>query len=130
MFFNHFVATYRRFDGIILPEHIVKVPKSSRWFSSGNANTCNGVKLSSFDYQTKDLTQSNHKELRKNALIMHIQNIRDVLIGAESMDDPVNCVEVVCTAYTSLHKYYLCYESNYGYNLNCHEWEFTETTKV
>ena len=91
---------------------------------------CNGVKLSSFDYYTQDLKTANHKELRKNALSMHLQNVYDVLVGEKSMGDSVFCIEVVCTVYLSLHKYHLCYRrSSYGY-LGCHDWEFNETTKV
>ena len=128
------VATYQRFDGIILPEHIIEVTKSksgSGWiFTAKDApNMCNGVKLSSFDYCTQDLTTANHKELRKNSLSMHLQSIVDILVGTKSMYDPVYCVEVICATYLSLHKYYLCYKSGYGY-LSYHDWEFNETTKV
>ena len=90
---------------------------------------CNGVKLSSFDYNTKDLKPFNHKELRKSSLLMHLQNMQDVLVGEETMDDPVFCIEVVCATYLSLHKYYLCYKRSYGY-IGCHDFEFIETTKV
>ena len=89
---------------------------------------CNGVKLSSFQYYTEDLKEANHKELRKNGLCMHLQGMLDILVGVKSMDDPVNCVEVICATYKSLHKYYLCYKLSYGYS--CHDWEFKETTKV
>ena len=90
---------------------------------------CNGVKLSSFDYDTQQLKTANHKELRKSSLLMHLQNVHDVLIGEESMNDPVFCIEVTCATYLSLHKYYLCYKQRFGY-LGCHDWEFSETTKV
>ena len=117
-----FVATCQRFDGIILPEHKIKIEKfhSGRWFGSSKEDSllCNGVKLSSFDYYTKDLKTANHKELRKSGLSMHLQNVHDVLVGEESMGDPVFCIEVVCAAYLSLHKYFLCYRKMY---LGCHD---------
>ena len=59
---------------------------------------------------------------------MHLQSMYNVLVGTESMDDPIYFVKVVCAAYFSLHKYYLCYERMYG--LSCHEWKFDETDKV
>ena len=136
--FVDFVAIYQRFDGIIMPEHkinIPKVPSSSSWlpFSSGkdDPSLCNGVKLSSFDYHTQDLKTANHKELRKSSLLMHLQNVHGILVGDQSMDDPLFCIEVVCAIYLSLHKYYLCYKKAqaYGY-LRDHDWEFRETTKV
>ena len=132
--FAYFVATYQRFDGIILPEHKTKIQKfhsSGGWFGSAkeDPSMCNGVKLSSFDYYTKDLKTANHKELRKSSLVMHLQNVHDVLVGKESMSDSVFCIEVVCTTYLSLHKYHLCYKRGYGYSSG-HDWEFHETTKV
>jgi len=136
VFADPFVATYQRFDGIILPEHIIDIPKSHSTggglFGSSKEDpaTCNGVKLSSFKYRTKDLQPDNHKELRKNGLSMHLQRVHDFLVGTKSMDDPVYCIEEVCAIYVSLHKYYLCYKKGYGYQLSCHEWEFIETTKV
>lgn len=133
--FQFFVATYQRFDGIILPEHLIQPPKAQymyrgTWpfFAKDNPDTCHGVKLSSFDYSTRDLKLANHKELRKNGLLMHLNGMYDVLVGTESMDDPIHCAEVVCATYLSLHKYYLSYQKVYG--LNCHEWTFYETTKV
>ena len=118
-----------------MPEHIKELAKSQyyfSWFYSNNREdptTCSGVKLSSFDYKTDNLSIDNHKELRKQGLTMHLQSRHDTLVGTCSMDDPVYCVDVVCATYLSLHKYYLCYKTNYGY-LGCHKWEFTETTKV
>lgn len=129
---QHFIVTYQRFDGIILPEHIKEPAKSQysfAWFRKEDPTMCNSVKLSSFGYKTDDLKIDNHKELRKEALNMHLQSIHDNLVGTGSVDDPVYCVEVVCAIYLSLHKYYVCYVSTYGY-LGCHDWEFTETTKV
>ena len=134
-FFNSFVANYQRFDGIILPEHIIQIPKSQSsgiWpfnITKEDPTKCNGVKLSSFDYNTEDLKPDNHKELRKDALLMHLHSMYDVLVGTKSMDDPVYCVEVICATYLSLHTYYLHYKSVYGY-LGCQNWEFNETTKV
>ena len=135
-FVDLFIATYKRFDGIILPEHVIDIPKpksSSIWPFGGSTkeepDTCNGVKLSSFDYKTKDLKSANHKELRKDALSMHLQSKHDILVGTQPMEDPIYCVEVICTTYLSLHKFYLCYKRTYGY-LCCHDWEFNETTKV
>lgn len=87
------------------------------------------MKLSSFDYITKDLKTNNHKELRKDALLMHLHSMHDVLVGTKSMDNPVNCIEFICATYVSLHNYYLCYKRTYGY-LSCHDWKFSETTKV
>ena len=130
----NFVATYQRFDGILLPEHIIELPKShsgSKWRFGGakeDPETCNGVKLSLFNYNTQDLKLPNHKELRKNSLSMHLNSMVDFLTGAKSMDDPIHCAEVVCATYLSLHNYYLCYQRIYG--LNCHEWKFAETKKV
>ena len=60
---------------------------------------------------------------------MHLHSMYDVLVGAKSMDNPIYCVEVVCATYLSLHNYYLCYASAYGY-LSYHDWKFDETTKV
>ena len=130
---DYFVAIYQRFDGIILPEHIIKFPKpksSGGWFSGPKEDptTCNGVKLSSFGYNTEDLRTDNHKELRKDALLMHLHSMHDVLVGTKSMDDPVCCIEVICSTYLSLHNYYLCFKRAYG--LSCHDWKFNETTKV
>lgn len=128
-----YVAIYQRFDGIILPEHKIKVQKShsSSWFGGGKVDPsmCNGVKLSSFDYHTQDLQIANHKELRKSSLLMHLQNVYDILVGEQSIGDPIFCIEVVCTTYLCLHKYHLCYKKGYGY-LRDHDWEFHETTKV
>ena len=90
---------------------------------------CNGVKLSSFNYYTHDLKSDNHKELRKSGLLMHLQNMHNILVGEESMNNPVSCVELTCAAYLSLHKYYLHYKRAYGY-IGCHDWEFHETAKV
>ena len=90
---------------------------------------CNGVKLTSFNYYTHDLKVDNHKELRKSGLLMHLQDMRNVLAGEESMSNPVSCVEVTCAAYLSLHKYYLHYKRSYGY-IGCNDWEFYDTTKV
>ena len=106
---------------------------SGGWFGSGKVDPlmCNGVKLSSFDYYTQDLQTANHKELRKSSLLMHLQNVHDILVGKQSMGDPVFCIEVVCTTYLSLHKYHLCYKKLKGYGyLREHDWEFHETTKV
>ena len=134
-FVNSCVANYQRFDGIILPEHIIEIPKSRSggWLFGSSTKeeptTCNGVKLSEFNYSTSDLKINNHKELRKDGLLMHLQSMNDILIGTKSIDDPVYCVEVICATYLSLHKYYLYYKSYYGY-LGCHDWEFNETTKV
>ena len=113
-----------------MPEHIeeIKQKSTSSWFSKEDPLMCNGVKLSSFNYYTRELKPDNHKELRKNSLLMHLQNVHDVLIGDVSMSDPVSCMEVVCATYFSLHKYYLSYKRLYG--LACHDWEFYETTKV
>ena len=133
--FNSFVAIHQRFDGIILPEHIINVSlksiSSTGWlfFAKEDPTMCNGVKLSSFDYYTKDLRIANHKELRKNGLFMHLNSMLDILVGTGSMDDPAYCIEFICAVYESLHKYCLCYTSVYGY-LNCHHWEFNGTTKV
>lgn len=130
-----FVATYQRFDGIILPEHKIEIQKShsSSWFGVGKVDPsmCNGVQLSSFGYYTKDLQTANHKELRKSGLIMHLHNVHDILVEQQSMGDPVFCIESVCTTYLCLHKYHLCYKKggSYGY-LRDHDWEFHETTKV
>ena len=85
--------------------------------------------MSSFDYNTCDLKLANHKVLRKDSLMMHLQSMHEILVGTQLMDDPVDCVEVICSTYLSLHKYYLCYKSTYGY-LSFHDWEFNETTKV
>ena len=131
---DSFVATYRRFDGIILPEHMIEPPKSqssSGWWPYGgkeDPTTCNGAKLHAFNYKTKDLKADNHKELRKNGLSMHLQSVHNVLVGIEPMDDPIYCIEEVYTIYVSIHKNYLCYEKQYG--LSCQDWEFNETTMV
>lgn len=118
-----------------MPEHKIDIPKvqsSSSWlFGSGKEDptVCNGVKLSSFNYKTCDLQMDNHKQLRKNGLLMHLKSMDGVLAGTESMGNSVSCAEVVSAAYLSLHKYYLCYKEKYGY-LYHHDWEFFETTKV
>lgn len=126
-----FLATYQRFDGIVLPEHRKETFEfdSSKRFKE-HPSYCNGEKLSSFDYRTKDLKLANHKELRKNGLRMHLQSMHDILVGAQSMDDPIYCVEVTCTTYLSLHKNYLCYKKYGDKDLSCHEWEFNETAEV
>ena len=129
-FYDPFVATYQRFDGIILPEHIKEPQSSSKSSNREDPATCNGVKLSSFDYKTKDLKLVNHQELRKIGLSMHLQSIHDVLVGTESMDDPIKCVDVVCGTYLSLHKNYLCYRAEVYESPLCHKWEFNETAKV
>jgi len=134
--FYPFIATYQRFDGIILPEHKIQPSKSQSsgglWpfgsTSREDPTTCNGVKLNSFDYNTKDLKTHNHKELRKSGLSMHLQEVHNVLVGTEPMNDPISCIEKIYAIYISLHKYYLCYEKRYG--LSCQDWEFEETTKV
>ena len=106
------------------------IPKSGGgWFSKEDPLMCNNVKLSSFHYHTGDLKLANHKELRKNGLLMHLQNVRGVLVGEKSMSDPVSCIEVACAAYFSLHKYCLCFKGTFGY-LGVHDWEFHETAKV
>ena len=113
---------------------MIKLPKSqssSMWPFGGakeDPDTCNGVKLYAFNYNTRDLKLVNHKELRKNSLSMHLHGMHDILVGVESMDDPIQFVEVVYATFLSLHKYYLCYPKMYG--LNCHEWKFDETNKV
>ena len=124
-----FVATYQRFDGIVLPNHKVEIPIAKSSSSAKDPAMCNGVKLNSFNYYTRDLSSANHEELRRSGLSMHLQSIHGVLVGADSMNDTVFCVERVCTTYLSLHKYYLCCKGSYGY-LTCHDWEFNETTKV
>ena len=123
------LATYQRFDGIILPEHITELKYNfSAMWRFNKPDYCSGVKLSSYYYNTRDLKLYNHKELRKSSLSMHLQRMYNILIGTESMDDPMYCVEVVCAVYFSLNKYYLCYEALYG--LCCYEWKFDNTTEV
>ena len=125
-------ATYQRFDGILLPEHIIKpqkVPENSGNTIKEAPTTCNGVKLSSFNYKTEDLSLANHKELRKKGLSMHLQSMHNALAGTESLEDPIHCVEMICATYFSLHKYFLYFKIEHGY-FGCQEWKFPETTKV
>ena len=115
-----------------MPEHIIEpkynISNLSALWRFNKPDYCSGVKLSSYYYNTRDLKLCNHKELRKSSLSMHLQRMYNVLVGTESMDDPIYCVEVVCAAYISLNKYYLCYETFYG--PCCYEWKLDDTTEV
>jgi len=127
-----FLAYYKRCDGIILPEHTdSKYRVKAKGYFSTSANTCNGVKLSSFKYDTKDLSLNNHIELRKNALLMHLEGMHNILSGKAVMEDVVNCIGSVCATFLSLHKNYLCYKTNsYSSQLKDNQWTFTDTEVV
>jgi len=134
-----YVAVYKRCDGIILPEH-TQPPSGensgilgaiTNYFRPGDepsADTCNGVKLSSFNCDTKTLQHKNHVELRKNALFMHLENVYETLCGKKAMENPVGCVESVYAIYSSLNQNFLCYKSSNGYS--DHPWNFSDTEKV
>ena len=131
-----FLGQYKKCDGIILPEHIVSPTGSDGYmgkfkgFNNSSADTCNGVRLSSFNYSTKELSSENHVELRKNALLMHLEGMHDILIGVQVKEDAVDCIESVCATFLSLHKNYLCYKATHYSNLTDHLWTFTDTEMV
>ena len=127
-----FIACFKRCDGIILPEHTDSryMGKAKGYFGT-SADTCNGVKLSCFNYDAKELSHSNHVELRKNALLMHLEGMHDILSGVAVMEDTVDCIESVCATFLSLHKNYLYYkESNYPFHFKDHQWSFNYTEMV
>ena len=128
-----FTGLYKRFDGIILPEHIKEPPTPGfvttywNYFTSTNPNTCDGESLDSQNYSTKRLTELNHKELRKSSMYMHLEDVKDALVGNMSINKLMECVDTVYAAYKSLQSYYLYYKHN-GYK--DHSWNFKEMEKV
>jgi len=129
--YHGFLANYKRCDGIILPEHTdTKYKKGYFSASNSSADTCNGVKLSSFKYDTKDLSHNNHVELRKNALLMHLEGMHDILSGVAVMRDAIDCIESVCATYLSLHKSYLCSTNKYTNQVTVHQWTLDDTELV
>jgi len=127
---------YQKFDGIILPEHIKAPPKLIGSFRSGihravgYGNICDGAELSSFDYEVRNLSESNHKQLRKNALWMHLEDMLNALTGAETMNNPINCIETVLATYESLDRYHLCYKKYSNNNPKDNSWMFDDTKEV
>ena len=129
-----FTALYKRFDGIILPEHI-KLPVTSgpgfwNYFpgrNQENPTTCDGKKLDSPDYNTKHLTNLNHQELRRRGMYMHLEDASASLVGKTAIEKLIDYIDTVCAVYKSLQSYYLCYK-HYGYS--DHKWTFTEFEKV
>ena len=136
--------TYQRFDGIILPEHTKPPTKPSSGFigtvasgisylysgSKQNAETCDDEKLSSFKYDTKKLSDANHQQLRKNALLMHLEHYYCVLSGEEELNNPIENVETVCAVFASLNSCHLSYKTFYHGNHMDHSWTFNETKTV
>ena len=133
---ENFTALYKRFDGIILPEHI-KEPSGPGFMmatwnyythsSEVNSTTCDGENLDSPNYSTKRLTELNHKELRRRSMYMHLEDVKDALVRNVTIKKLTDCVDTVCAAYKSLQSYYLCYMH---FKYADHSWNFTEMKKV
>lgn len=142
LLYHLFSVIYQRFDGIILPEHTKPLIKPASGFLStgmsylwGNskqsAATCENEKLSSFNYDTKKLSDLNHKQLRKNALWMHLEHFYGVLSGEKVMDNLVDTIKTVCATFTSLNKFYICSKtSSYSGNPTDLSWAFDELKMV
>ena len=131
-----FTGLYKKFDGIILPEHIKEPPLTQpglvttywNYFTcSSDPTTCDGEDLDSPNYSTKRLTELNHKELRRRSMYMHLEDIKDTLVRNVTTNKLIDCVDTVYAAYKSLQSYYLCYQ-NSGYK--DHSWNFTEMERV
>ena len=131
-----FTGLYKRFDGIILPEHVKEpllrqpglVTTYWNYFTrSSDATTCDGEGLDSPNYSTKRLTELNHKELRRRSMYMHLKDVKDALVRNVTINKLIDCVDTVCAAYKSLQTYYLCYK-HFGYK--DHSWNFTEMERV
>ena len=139
MYMELFADFYKRFDGIILPEHIKEPPLKSEqgfltaalnyvtWSSDASPTTCDGENLDSSNYSTKRLTKLNHIELRKRSMYMHLEDVRDTLVGNATVTKLIECVNTVYAAYKSLQFYYLCYKH---FTYKDHSWNFTEMEKV
>jgi len=127
-----FLGYYKKCDGIILPEHTdSSFKRKANSNRNSSADTCNGVKLSSFNYNTQDLSHSNHVELKKNALLMHLESLHAILSGVTVMEDAVDCIESVCSTFLSLHKNYLCYKATrYANQVTDHQWILNDIEMV
>ena len=90
----------------------------------GNQTTCDGEKLDSPNYNTKRLTQSNHQELRRKGIWIHLEDIYSALIEKTTIEKLLDCVDTVYAVYRCLKSYYLYYGSM------DHEWNFREIEKV
>jgi len=132
---------YQRFDGILLPEHVKEPTKSEFWLKGKFKSTveyvwkdpltCGGEKLSSCNYATRNLSELNHKQLRKNALLMHLEEMYNALHRKESTSIFISYIESVCAAFETLNKYHLSYTAQFMYN-SIKEicWEFIDTKQV
>ena len=138
--FSIHLAVYQKFDGIILPKHKTAPTKFNTGLvgslhsgyrqAVGYGDKCEGEKLSSFNYEVRNLSESNHKQLRKNALWMHLEDRCSTLSGTEAMNNPIKCIEMVLTTYESLNRYHLCYKTYYDSNPKDNSWMFDDTKEV
>jgi len=92
-------------------------------------HTCGGEKLYSCNYAVKDLSETNHKQLRKNALRMHLKDMHDGLHRRESISILIIYIETVCAAYETLNKYHLSYTSSKSSTKEI-SWEFVDIKQV
>ena len=96
-------------------------------WSGNKSTTCNGESLDSPNYNTKKLTQSNHQELRRKSMYMHLEGINDALIGPTNIERLTDYVDTVFAVYKSLQSYYICCKY---IHISDQKWKFAEIDKV
>ena len=134
----YFLGTIKHYDGVILPEVKDKTfsidsnvgfrakAKNAFGFFFGSQTTTSGSEQGFID--AKSLSQPDHVALRKRALKIYLNGLRNILHEPESINDPINVIRTVHSMYLSLHN--SCVTYKYYMEQKEIDWRLKETTDV